>query len=208
MRTVSIVEDQPQFAEALSALIQGMEGFALLATYSRAEYALNDSTQQQADIYILDINLPGMSGIELLKKLQPIKGKSLYLMCSSYDDEEFVFEALKSGAHGYILKNSSMLQITNAITDLVQGGSPMSPAIARMVINHFHNHTQSAVLEVLSQREQEVLSLLSKGFIYKEVASKLGISTETVRKHCYTIYEKLHVDNRVEAVNKFLGRVP
>ncbi|HMP94867.1 MAG TPA: response regulator transcription factor, partial [Phnomibacter sp.] len=173
-----------------------------------AEYALNDSTQQQADIYILDINLPGMSGIELLKKLQPIKGKSLYLMCSSYDDEEFVFEALKSGAHGYILKNSSMLQITNAITDLVQGGSPMSPAIARMVINHFHNHTQSAVLEVLSQREQEVLSLLSKGFIYKEVASKLGISTETVRKHCYTIYEKLHVDNRVEAVNKFLGRVP
>ena len=205
MCKVTIVEDQPAFREALAALVQTMPGFEVLYVYERAEDALTD-TDTETDIFLLDINLPGMSGIELVRRLRNSPRRQQFLMCSNYDDDEYVFDALRSGAHGYILKNSSPFEIMHALRDLAAGGAPMSSAIARKVIYNFHAQDNSGVLQLLTQREAEILEMLSKGHIYKEIASRLGISVETVRKHCYTIYEKLHVDNRVEAINKFLGR--
>jgi DNA-binding NarL/FixJ family response regulator len=203
---ISIVEDQDDFRDALHAIIATMPDFEIAHAFGNAEDALAMAQHDDADIYLLDINLPGMSGIDLLRKLRLLHPRSQYLICSSYDDEDYVFDALKAGAHGYLLKNSSPAELMQALRDLAAGGAPMSSAIARKVIANFHQQDNSAVLDALSAREQQVLALLSKGHIYKEVAAALGISIETVRKHCYTIYEKLHVDNRVEAVNKYLGR--
>ena len=206
MSRITIVEDQGDFREALQTIINSMPDFEVACAFANAEDALSAASSDETDIYLLDINLPGMSGIDLLRKLRLLHPQSQYLICSSYDDEDYVFDALKAGAHGYLLKNSSPTELMQALRDLAAGGAPMSSAIARKVIANFHQKDNTAVLDILSAREQQVLALLSKGHIYKEVAANLGISIETVRKHCYTIYEKLHVDNRVEAVNKFLGR--
>jgi DNA-binding NarL/FixJ family response regulator len=205
---VTVVEDQASFREALLTLIDTMNGFEVNNAFANAEDALAEAGHAETDIYLLDINLPGMNGISLLRHLKTnAKHPCQFLMCTSYDDEDYVFEALKAGAHGYILKNSSPQEVMAALRDLANGGAPMSSAIARKVIANFHRRDQGHdVKDLVSPRELQVLELLSKGHIYKEVAAQLGISTETVRKHCYTIYEKLHVDNRVEAVNKYLGR--
>jgi DNA-binding NarL/FixJ family response regulator len=203
---ITIVEDQDDFRDALRTIIESMPDFEISHAFGNAEDALEIAHNDEVDIYLLDINLPGMSGIELLRKLRLLNPRSQYLICSSYDDEDYIFDALKAGAHGYVLKNTSPAELMHALRDLAAGGAPMSSAIARKVIANFHQQDNSAVLDALSAREQQVLALLSKGHIYKEVAASLGISIETVRKHCYTIYEKLHVDNRVEAVNKYLGR--
>jgi DNA-binding NarL/FixJ family response regulator len=205
---VSIVEDQASFREALYTLIETMDGFEVNNAFANAEDALAEAENADTDIYMLDINLPGMNGISLLRQMKAMNiHPCQFLMCSSYDDEDYVFDALKAGAHGYILKNSSPQEVMIALRDLANGGAPMSSAIARKVIANFHGREQGhGVKDQVSPRELQVLELLSKGHIYKEVAAQLGISIETVRKHCYTIYEKLHVDNRVEAVNKYLGR--
>jgi DNA-binding NarL/FixJ family response regulator len=158
----------------------------------------------------MDINLGGISGIEVVRKLKEEMPETLFMMCTIYEEDEKIFEALRAGASGYILKKTAPDKLLNAITELYEGGAPMSSQIARKVVATFKNKTSAAVsaesLGVLSRREKEILESLSKGLLYKEIADILYISPQTVRKHVYHIYEKLHVSNRIEAVNKYFGR--
>jgi DNA-binding NarL/FixJ family response regulator len=204
MITISIVEDHDQFRNTLEIIIRGQKDFALVNSYSNAEKAIQDLPENPPDIVITDITLPGMKGTELIMKLKTILPQTQFMVCSIHDDNDTIFEALKSGASGYILKVPVTAEdILRAIRDLYNGGSPMSPFIARKVINSFQKPVVNEVHSLLSLREKEVLELLSKGLLYKEIAEQLGVGTETVKKHLKNIYQKLHVQNKVEAVNKF-----
>ena len=161
----------------------------------------------------MDINLGGMSGIECVRHLKPLFPDILYMMCTVYEEDEKIFEALSAGASGYILKKTAPGKLLEAIKELHEGGAPMSSQIARKVVAAFRGKPlgespsmEDESIKILSNREKEILEHLSKGMLYKEIANSLFISPETVRKHVYHIYEKLHVNNRVEAVNKYFGR--
>jgi len=156
---------------------------------------------------IMDINLPGMSGIECIRQVKKKVPRTQFMMFTVYENDEKVFEALKAGASGYLLKNTGLLQLIEALKELYNGGSPMSANIARKLVNIFQEeHADEEPTTGLSKRENEILQLLSKGLLYKEIADKLGISTGTVRQHIHKIYEKLHVQNRTEAINKAYGK--
>jgi NarL family two-component system response regulator LiaR len=198
---ISVVEDNTAFRSSLVQLIRSTEGLLFLSEYANAEKALC-ITKDNPDIAIIDIELPGMSGIDLIKKIKPLNNAIQYLVCSNYDDDDKIFSALESGASGYILKDCTSSQIIYAIKELYNGGSPMSPYIARRVIASFQKKKSEEAF-LLSEREKEVLQLLSKGLLYKEIAEQLFISYETVKKHLKNIYQKLHVQNKVEAINKF-----
>ncbi|WP_165958074.1 response regulator [Segetibacter sp. 3557_3] len=204
MKTVAIVEDSREYQNALLSLIENAEGFVVADVYDNAEDAMN-MLNNPADIAIVDIQLPGISGIELIKRLTEKSVSTSFLVCSINDDDESVFDALKNGASGYILKESSSDQIVNALNDVFHGGAPMSPYIAKRVIKSFQNK-QERQRDVLTDRETEVLKLLSTGLQYKEIGNELNVSYETVKKHLKHIYEKLHVQNKVEAINKFRAR--
>jgi len=204
MITISIVEDHEQFRKTLEIIIRGQKDFALVNSYSNAEKAIQDLPENPPDIVITDITLPGMKGTELIMKLKTILPQTQFMVCSIHDDNDTIFEALKSGASGYILKVPVTAEdILRAIRDLYNGGSPMSPFIARKVISSFQKPAINEVHSLLSLREKDVLELLSKGLLYKEIAQELGVGTETVKKHLKNIYRKLHVQNKIEAVNKF-----
>ena len=159
---------------------------------------------QPTDIVIADISLPGMRGTELIVRLKDKMPQTQFMVCSIHDDNDTIFEALKCGASGYILKDPVTAdEIIKAIHDLYKGGSPMSPYIARKVIDSFQKPVESNENSTLSIREREVLELLAKGLLYKEIAEKLGVTHETVKKHLKNIYQKLHVQNKIEALNKF-----
>jgi DNA-binding NarL/FixJ family response regulator len=161
---------------------------------------------QKPDIVIMDISLPGMSGIECIREIKGKLPATQFMMFTVYENDEKVFEALKAGASGYLLKNTGLVQMIEALKELHNGGSPMSANIARKLVRVFHEQENNAsVVEVLSQRENEILQLLAKGLLYKEIADQLHISTSTVRQHIHKIYEKLHVQNRTEAINKAFG---
>lgn len=172
-----------------------------MATFPDAEKALAELPAWQPDIVIMDINLPGMNGIECIKKVKLKCPASQFMMFTIYEDDEKVFEALEAGASGYLLKKTPFTKISDSLLELHSGGSPMSTQIARKVINRFRNKTTTANIEILSARENEVLQQLAKGFLYKEIAERLSITTGTVRQHIHNIYEKLHVQNRTEAIN-------
>ena len=176
--------------------------FLVTGIYECAEQALEGLQTDPVDIAIVDIMLGQMSGIDLVRSVKPKTGNTQFLMCTSYQDSENVFSALRAGATGYIVKDASASEIIDAIVDLHNGGSPMSPYIARKVITLLHTQPQSK-LNVLSVRELEVLTLLSNGLIYKEISDMLSISLNTVKNHLKNIYKKLHVQNKVEAVNKY-----
>jgi NarL family two-component system response regulator LiaR len=204
MITVSIVEDNDQFRDALETIIKGQNEFALVGSFSSAEKAINELLDKPPDIVISDISLPGMRGTELIVRIKDKMRNTQFMVCSIHDDNETIFEALKCGASGYILKDPvTAEEIIKAIRDLYNGGSPMSPFIARKVIGSFQKPVVNDESAVLSSREREVLELLSKGLLYKEIAEKLGVSHETVKKHLKNIYQKLHVQNKIEALNKF-----
>jgi NarL family two-component system response regulator LiaR len=204
MITVSIVEDNEQFRDALETIITGQNEFALIGSYASAEKAIVALPENPPDILICDISLPGMRGTELIVRMKDKLTQTQFMVCSIHDDNDTIFEALKCGASGYILKDPITAdEIVKAIRDLYNGGSPMSPFIARKVISSFQKPTTSDVHSVLSQREKEVLELLSKGLLYKEIAQQLGVGSETVKKHLKNIYQKLHVQNKIEALNKF-----
>ena len=155
----------------------------------------------------MDINLPGMNGIECIRQVKDKSPDSQFMMFTVYENDEKVFEALKAGASGYLLKNTGLLQIVESLKELHHGGSPMSANIARKLVNLFrHSPKESVTVDVLSNRENEILQLLAKGLLYKEIADQLQISTGTVRQHIHNIYEKLHVQNRTEAINKAFGK--
>lgn len=204
MITISIVEDNEQFRYALELIIRHKDEMALIASYDNAEKALIGLQQHPTDIVIVDISLPGMRGTELIIKLKDNMPQTQFMVCSIHDDNDTIFEALKSGASGYILKDPITAdEIVKAIHDLYNGGSPMSPYIARKVISSFQKQITPNDNTLLSLREKEVLELLAKGLLYKEIAEKMSVTHETIKKHLKNIYQKLHVQNKIEALNKF-----
>jgi DNA-binding NarL/FixJ family response regulator len=206
--TVAVVEDDPILCDALVDLLHAEPGFGLTALYKDAEQAMEQLPGGPPDVVIMDIGLPGLNGIECVRDLAPSLAHTQFLMYTTHDDDERVFEALRAGANGYILKSSSPDEIITAVKELVAGGAPMSTAVARRVVEHMRpkappiQNTEAR----LSAREQEVLEQLAQGLLYKEIAAQLGISESTVRQHIHRIYEKLHVTNRTEALNRFYDR--
>lgn len=199
---VSIIEDNIPFQEALQLLVSGCEEFSLGGVYGSAEAAM-DLLQHPADIAIVDIQLPGKTGIDLIRQLRQQQCPTQFLVCSMHEEDDKIVSALENGATGYILKDGSANDIRQALLDVIKGGAPMSPYVAKRVVSFFQKPKLSDAGALLSDREQEVLQLLAKGLQYKEIASQLYISTETVKKHLKNIYQKLHVQNKVEALNKF-----
>jgi DNA-binding NarL/FixJ family response regulator len=206
-KRIGIVEDDRDLREALCMMIQFTEHYELAGSFENAEKAIRLLPDTQPDAILMDINLPGENGIQCVNKLKSINPDYLVLMCTSYEDDEKIFKSLEVGASGYILKTEGPAKIINALDELFDGGSPMSSSIARKVVASFSKmESQNRLTESLTAREQEILDLLAKGQMNKEVANQLEISTGTVRKHIQNIYEKLHVNTRVEAVNLYLKR--
>jgi DNA-binding NarL/FixJ family response regulator len=206
--SVCIVEDNKDIRQALEQIVSMSEGYFMAGSFPDAESALVGLPALQPDIVLMDINLGGMNGIEVVRILKPRFPEMLFMMCTVYEEDEQIFEALAAGANGYILKKTAPAKLLESIRELHEGGAPMSSQIARKVVAAFNRAPKAplAKLDSLSNRESEILVLLAKGLLYKEIASHLNIAQETVRKHVYHIYEKLHVNNRVEAVNKYFGR--
>ena len=204
---VIIVEDDKEMREGLELIVSSNPLLECTATCSSGEEAMEKIPAIIPDIVLMDIHLPGISGIECVKKLKPAMAFTQFMMCTVYEDNENVFDSLCAGATGYLLKNSPPSKIAEAIIDLYHGGSPMSSVIARKVIQTFKPVAgQNNELEKLTARERELLDLLAKGYRYKEIADRLSISFETVRTHIHNIYEKLHVQSRTEALNKAFQR--
>jgi DNA-binding NarL/FixJ family response regulator len=202
---ILIVEDTPDYLKSLQQLFDSADGLVCSAAYSNAEDCMKGDAYNYADIAVVDIQLPGINGIKLVQWLTEKNPRLLCMMCTAYEEGEKVFQALEAGAHGYILKSASTTEILEAVIDLKNGGSPMSNQVARKVVQSFRKKNGPAQHQ-LTPRESEVLQLLSKGLLYKEIARQLSVSNETVRRHCFNIYEKLHVHNRTEALNKYFGK--
>lgn len=206
-KRICIVEDKEDLREGMNMMLQMSEHYELVGSYANAEAALKDIPKVMPDAVLMDINLPGASGIECVATLKNAFPEILFMMCTAYEDNDKIFDSLKSGASGYILKTEGPKIIIEALDDLFAGGSPMSSNIARKVVASFTNmYKKNAVVETLSDREKMVLDQLAKGLIGKEVADVLNISWGTVRKHVQNIYKKLQVNTRVEAVNLYLKR--
>lgn len=205
--TVTIVEDLIEVRESLEKLISNSDGFLLLSSYHNGEVAQNKIPEDQPEIVIMDINLPGVSGIDCIRKIKDDCPHTQFMMYTIFEDDEKVFEALEAGANGYLLKKTPKEKITVALKELHDGGSPMSTHIARKVTKSFQqrNHLDEKS-NLLTHKEKEVLGLLSKGFLYKEIGENLHISLNTVKQHIHKIYEKLHVSNRTEAINSLYGK--
>ena len=209
--SVCVVDDNRDLRNALEEIIDMSDGFECVATIGTAQEAIFQIPVLKPDVVLMDINLgTDETGIDCVKALKQKVPATNFMMCTVYEENEKIFQALTAGASGYILKKTAPTQMLEAIRELYLGGAPMSSQIARKVVAAFQNkptgYEGPESLEVLSNREKEILEQLSKGLMYKEIAAELFISPETVRKHVYHIYEKLHVTNRIEAVNKFFGR--
>jgi DNA-binding NarL/FixJ family response regulator len=205
--SVSIVEDSRGTRESLSELLKRSPGLHCVGAYPSGEAALRELPGQTPDVVLMDINLPGMSGIECVARLKEKAPKTQVLMLTTYEEGDLIFESLRAGANGYLLKNMPPSELVNAVEQVHAGGSPMSMHIARKVVSHFQQIKKpSSEMEKLTKRELEILALLAKGFLYKEIADQLGISLSTVRAHLHTVYEKLHVQSRTEAVVKYLNK--
>jgi DNA-binding NarL/FixJ family response regulator len=206
--SVSIVEDSEQVRNTLTKLIDRAEGFSCLSQYANAETALEGLPNDKPDVIIMDINLPGMNGVECVRQLKQKLPGAQVMMLTAYEDTENIFNALAAGASGYMLKRTPRDELLAAISEVQRGGSPMTTHIARKVVQSFQKAAAAPppVESNLSEREQQVLDCLSQGFLYKEIAEKLGISYETVHTYIRRIYEKLQVRTRTEAVAKFLKK--
>ena len=205
--SVSIVEDNDQLRATLARVINRAEGFRCASQHASAEEALKELPQIAPDVVLMDINLPGMNGVECVRQLKPLLPKTQIVMLTVYEDTENIFNALAAGATGYLLKRTSKDELLSAIREVQAGGSPMTAHIARKVVQSFQRPVPAVQpTENLSDREREVLELLSQGFLYKEIADKLGVGYETVHTYIRRIYEKLQVRTRTEAVARFLKK--
>lgn len=204
------VEDSHGFSEALTEFISFRPcGVKCVAVYPTAEEALKKLEGVPFDVAVVDIHLPGMSGIEFVVRLREIRPSVICMMLTMYEDSQTIFDALKAGASGYLLKRASAREIVAAVKEVAGGGSPMSPQIARCVVDFFHESPRSRQpLETLTERERTVLELLAQGALYKEISDTLQITMSTVRYHVRQIYDKLHVHSRTEATLKYLGKEP
>ncbi|MFN0030760.1 MAG: response regulator [Flavobacteriales bacterium] len=200
---IAIVEDNHAIRRNLVEMIMNEKSFRLLGEFSNAEEAFDTIPHLMLELVIMDIELPGMSGIECVAKLKPLTPKTQFMMFTVFEESEQVFNALAAGASGYMLKTSSEEEIIAALNELHAGGSPMSPLIARKVVASFQKQKQEMKeVESLSSREKEILQLISEGMLYKEISDKMEISLGSVKQHLHRVYEKLHVNNRTEAINR------
>ena len=204
---VSIVEDDPQVRSSLAKLIDSSPGYRCVSRHGSAEDALLEIPKVKPEVVLMDINLPGLNGVECVRRLKPQLPGAQMIMLTVYQNTEHIFNALAAGATGYMHKQTPPAELLLAIKEVHGGGSPMSSHIARKIVQSFqHTATASAEAESLSPREAEVLELLAKGFLYKEIAEQMKVSYATVHTHIRHIYEKLHVRSRTEAVAKHLGQ--
>jgi len=205
--SVSIVEDNRQTREVLVTRLGRAPALRFLSAYATGELAVQGIPAEKPDVALVDINLPGMSGIECVTKLKIQLPDLPILMLTTYEEPDLIFNSLRAGAKGYLLKNAPADELVPAIEQIHAGGAPMSMPIARKVVDHFYQIKQPASeMERLSKREEEVLALLARGCLYKEISQELGISLPTVKWHLSHIYQKLHVQTRTEAAVKFLDR--
>ncbi len=202
---VSVVEDNHFIRTALEQIIQGANGYEIVGVYASGEEAIEKIPRVTPDVVLMDINMGKMNGIEAVRILKNQCPSILFMMCTVYEDDEKIFEALAAGASGYILKKTKPAEMIAAIKDLFEGGAPMTSQIANKVVASFRkkDEPRGDLVEKLSHREFEILELLVRGRLYKEIAYALEISQETVRKHVYNIYKKLHINNKVEAYNQY-----
>ena len=206
---VSIVEDDPGVRSSLVKLINSSPGYRCVSQHSSAENALDEIPKLKPDVALMDINLPGINGVECVRKLKPMLPRTQVIMLTVYQNTDHIFKALAAGATGYLLKQTPPAELLAAIRDVNAGGSPMSGHIARKIVQSFQDTTSAAARaesDSLSPREAEVLDLLAKGFLYKEIADHMKISYATVHTHIRHVYEKLRVRSRTEAVAKHLGQ--
>ena len=204
---LAIIEDAAPFASALETFFRtGDFGVECVAIYPTAEAALLGMPGVAAQVALVDVNLPGMNGIECVARLRTLRPALVCLILTMYEDAPVIFDALKAGACGYLLKRTPPEQIAVAAVQAHGGGSPMSPQIARQVVSFFHHRPAVEGIAGLTGREREVLELLATGSLYKEIAARLGVTIDTVRTHLRKIYEKLHVHSRTEAVVKYLAK--
>lgn len=204
--TVAIVEDDSTIRDSLAALVGGTPAFQCIRACGNAETAMARLPADQPDVVLMDIQLPGASGIDCTRRIKELSPRTQVIMLTVFDDDDCVFESLAVGASGYLLKRTPPAQILEAIADVHRGGSPMNSHIARKVVESMRRTTRPSEATVLSPREEEILGLLAKGYRYKEIADQLAISIDTVRTHIRRIYEKLHVTSRIEAVMKHSGK--
>jgi DNA-binding NarL/FixJ family response regulator len=205
--TIAIVEDQRELRESLAEWLGNAPGLRCVGAYANAEDALRHIPTENPDVVLMDINLTGMSGIECVAKLKERIPGMQVLMLTTYDDGELIFNSLRAGANGYLLKNMPREELVQAVQQVHAGGAPMSLHIARKVISYFHQAGKTAEeLGQLTGREQEILRLLARGYLYKEIADHLSISMSTVRTHVSAVYGKLQVHSRTEAAMKLVER--
>ena len=204
---ISIVEDDEPTRQILADVIRGAPGLELLSHYGDTAQALEALPRDKPDLVLMDINLIGSTGVECVRQLKPLLPATQFLMLTVYEDSDHIFAALAAGATGYLLKDTTREELLAAIQQIMSGGSPMSGSIARRVVTSFGRAQDARPdLEALSPREQSVLSLLTRGYLYKEIAEHLGISGPTVSTYIRRIYEKLQVHSRSQAVAKYFKR--
>ena len=204
---VAIVEDSQGTRESLAELLGHAPALQCVGAHPSGEEALRHLSQEAPDVVLMDINLPRMSGIECVARLKQQLPKTQVLMLTTYEEGDMIFDSLRKGASGYLLKNTPPAELMQAIEEVHAGGAPMSPQIARKVVSHFQQIKQpQSDMEKLTRREEEILGLLAKGYFYKEIAEQMGVTLHTVKAHSHHVYEKLHVQSRTEAVLKYLNR--
>lgn len=206
--SVAIVEDDASARKIFASWINRAEGFRCISEHGDAESALRDLPEQRPDVVLSDINLPGLNGVEGVRRLKPLLPQTQFVMLTVYEDADHIFQALAAGASGYLLKQVPRAQLLEALRDVNKGGSPMTSKIARKVVQAFQAPPPAVAPELaeLSPREQELLDLLARGYLYKEIADTMKIAVGTVNTYIRRIYEKLHVRSRAQAVAK--ARLP
>jgi DNA-binding NarL/FixJ family response regulator len=217
---IAIVEDDGGLRDTFQQIFDSAPDFRVVGAFGDGEAALRQLPVKTPDVVLMDINLPGMSGIDCLRQLKAVLPRVRVVMVTVYDDDDRLFQSLVEGADGYLLKRATRLRLLDSVREIVGGGAPISPQVARRMVQYFHQlksqgpakvaeaATVSAQVQGLTAREQAVLAKLAEGFAPKEVASELGITWDTVRNHTTNIYAKLHVHSRSEAILKYLGRKP
>ena len=203
MIQIAIVEDDKEILSALEGILKPVDEFSIVKTYRDAESFISAFTDLNVDVVLIDIGLPNKSGIQAVAELKPKKPNVQFVMCTIYDDDDKVFNALCVGATGYLLKNTTQQELSDAIKTVHNGGSMMSATIARKVVQSFQNrNAQSKEIENLTPRQWEILNLLDQGYRYKEIADKMNLSFETIRTYCRNIYDVLQVHSRTDALNR------
>ena len=202
---VSIVDDDDGIRSSLATLIRRSPALKLMGDYADAETAIKELPRKEPDVVLMDINLPGMNGVECVRQLKSTLPKLQVLMLTVYEDSDSLFKSFRAGASGYLLKRTASARLLEAIQDVHEGGSPMTPQLARRVVQFFSGPPQQdSPFSKLTPGEREFLDQLANGYTYKEIADQLGISIDTIRTYLRRIYEKLHVHSRTEAVAKYL----